>query len=128
MDDSVIFCNGIEDENDFQKKLDRINRDIKNLISLENQKTEDFFRIYNNELTNFLRNHEQNIEVYGMNDKSTYSNIRKANYGEIYLRSMSREVSQVGMDFYSNYSDSEEENLTEKMSVLMDAVSCETNV
>ena len=125
VDDSVIFCNEIEDENDFQKKLDSINRDIKNLISLENQKTEDFFRIYNDELTDFLRNHEQTIEVYGMDDKSTYSNIRKANYGEIYLRSMSREVSQVGMDFYSNYSDSEEENLTEKMSVLMDAVSSE---
>ena len=81
--------------------------------------------MYNDELINFIRDHEQTIEVYGMNEKSTYSNIRKANHGEIYLRSISREVSQIGMDFYSNYSDSEEENLAQKMSVLMVAVSKE---
>lgn len=125
VDDSVIFCNDIKSDEDFQRRLDNINVEIKKLVSEENQNIDDFFRMYNDELINFIRDHEQTIEVYGMNEKSTYSNIRKANHGEIYLRSISREVSQIGMDFYSNYSDSEEENLAQKMSVLMEAVSKE---
>ena len=130
VDDSVIFCNDISGMEDFTERLNKINEVLKKFSEDEekDKNKDEFFRVYNNELTEFLRSHEKNLRVHDTDSKSTYSDIGNTEDGEIHLRSMSREVSQVGMDLYSNYSDEEDSNLIEKMSVLLGALTQEEDL
>lgn len=99
VDDSVIFSNDIANIKDFEKKLQLINEDIKQLVSkyieLEDN---NFFRMYSEELITFLRDGIFSIKVHDISGKSTYTEIKQASEGEIHLRSLSRAVSQVGFD------------------------------
>lgn len=126
VDDSVIFSNDIANIKDFEKKLQLINEDIKQLVSkyieLEDN---NFFRMYSEELITFLRDGIFSIKVHDISGKSTYTEIKQASEGEIHLRSLSRAVSQVGFDLYTTYSDEEDDNLNAKMGILLRAISKE---
>lgn len=123
VDDSVIFTNDIKDDKDFINKLIQINKDIKQLCKKYIDNADDeFIRMYNEELIGFLRNHLFIIKVHDHNGKSTYTEIKQASEGEIHLRSLSREVSQIGFDLYTTYSDEEDDNLIIKMGTLIDAI------
>lgn len=126
VDDSVIFSNDIKDIVDFKNKLKQINNDIEKLIKKYVEIGDnDFFRMYNEELITFLRNHTFAIKVHDISGKSTYTEIKQARPGEIYLRSLSRAVSQVGFDLYTTYSDEEDNNLNAKMEILLNVISQE---
>lgn len=129
VDDSVIFTNDINDDEDFNKKLAEINTDIERLCKKYIDNNDDvFFRMYNEELITFLRNQHFIIKVHDHNKKSTYTEIKQASEGEIHLRSLSREVSQIGFDLYTTYSDEEDDNLNIKMGTLIDAICHEQKI
>lgn len=126
VDDSVIFSNDIKDIKDFKNKLKLINNDIMEFTKKYVETGDnDFFRMYNEEFITFLRNHTFVIKVHDINGKSTYTEIKQASQGEIYLRSLSRAVSQVSFDLYTTYSDEEDNNLKAKMEILLKAISQE---
>lgn len=126
VDDSVIFSNDIKDSKDFREKLKNINEDIhKFMIQYRDEKSDSFFRMYNQELITFLRNQDFSIRVHDVSGKSTYTEIGKAKDGEIYLKSLSRAASQIGFDLYRTYSDEEDDNLNAKIEILLKAISQE---
>lgn len=123
VDDSVIFSNDIKNVEDFSKKLKLINVDIKKIVEQYIEKEDDtFFRTYNEEFITFLRNQDFSIKVHDVNGKSTYTEIANAKEGEIYLKSLSREVSQIGFDLYTTYSDEEDDNINAKIDILLKAI------
>lgn len=126
VDDSVIFSNDIKDSKDFSDKLKKINEDIQKFIKhYKQEKYDSFFRIYNAELITFLRNRDFSIKVHDVNGKSTYTEIEKAKEGEIYLKSLSRAASHIGFDLYTTYSDEEDDNLSAKIKILLEAINRE---
>lgn len=129
VDDSVIFTNDITGEKEFCEKLNIINKEIGALCKkFIEENDDDFFRIYNNEMTSFLRKNEFNIKVHDTSGKSTFSDISAAKDGEIYLKSLSREVSQIGFDLFTTYSEEEDNNINRKMEILVEAIRQEQEI
>ena len=129
VDDSVIFTNNIEDEKDFSDKLDIINTSIKEKLEKKYLDVgDDYFRMYNESMINFICNIDFKIKVHNVGGKSTYSSIAEATKGEIYLKCLSREVSQTGFDLFTSYSDEEDRTLTNKLKALLDAIESERNI
>lgn len=129
VDDSVIFTNDITGEKEFGEKLNAINKEISTLCKKYiEENDDDFFRIYNDEMTSFIRENEFNIKVHDTSGKSTFSDIGEAKDGEIYLKSLSREVSQIGFDLFTTYSDEEDNNINKKMGILVEAIRQEQEI
>lgn len=129
VDDSVIFTNDITGEKEFCEKLNIINKEIGALCKkFIEENDDDFFRIYNNEMTSFLRKNEFNIKVHDTSGKSTFSDISAAKDGEIYLKSLSREVSQIGFDLFTTYSEEEDNNINRKIEILVEAIRQEQEI
>ncbi len=126
VDDSVIFSNDIESGEDFERKLDQINKEIRKMMEEYIQlMDDDFFRKYNEEMITFLRNQSFSVQVHDTNGKSTYTEISQAKDGEIHLRSLSRAASQIGFELSASYSEEEDNNLNAKMEVLLEAIAQE---
>lgn len=124
VDDSVIFTKGMT-EDVFRKKLDIINVQIKDTICYRegNSIAEDFIRVNYEKLVGFLAivSPTFKIEVH-KEGKSTYTEIATASEGEVWLRQISREVSQIGFDLNTIYSDEEDIIVKNRLSVLVNAV------
>lgn len=120
VDDSVIFTNEV-DELEFEKQLEKINKDIREKFQ-EYEKSDLFLEQYFND--KFFLNDEKlyEIRVHTTSGKSSYARISEASKGEVYLKCLSREASQVGRDMYALYSDEEDDTLTEKTSALVDVI------
>lgn len=129
VDDSVIFTNDITGEEQFGEKLNIINKEISELCKRYiEENDDDFFRIYNDKMTSFIRENEFNIKVHDTSGKSTFLDISEAKDGEIYLKSLSREVSQIGFDLFTTYSDEEDDNINRKMEILVEAIRQEQEI
>lgn len=123
VDDSVIFTKGIT-ENVFKEKLDIINTQIKDTICRrENTNIDDFIRLNYEKLNDFLAvvSPTFRMEVH-KEGKSTYTEIATASEGEVWLRQISREVSQIGFDLNTIYSDEEDVIVKNRLSILVSAV------
>lgn len=129
VDDSVIFTNDITGEKAFEEKLNIINRELSELCEkFIEENNDDFFRIYNDDMISFIRDNEFNLKVHDSSGKSTFLDISEAKDGEIYLKSLSREVSQVGFDLFTTYSDEEDNNINRKMGILVEAIQQEQKI
>lgn len=129
VDDSVIFTNDIAGEKEFGEKLSAINEEISMLCKKYVEESEDdFFRIYNDNMTSFIVQNVFDIKVHDISGKSTFSDIGKAKDGEIYLKSLSREVSQIGFELFTTYSDEEDNNMNRKMDILVKAIQQEQEI
>lgn len=123
VDDSVIYTNKV-DENSFIQQLEKVNQIIKDNLKpyLEYDRFGDFLRIYNTEVTDFVNNSIYDIRVHSNDSKSIYTKISEADNGEVELKCLSREVSLVGFDFYSLYSEEEDNILNKRIAILLLAI------
>lgn len=117
VDDSVLFTNDVE-EKEFEKQLKNINKQMKAAADkiLENHR-QDNCKIYPDETEEFYEGNLYGVEVH-LSEKSNYARLDSLDESEVYLKCISREMSQAGSDFFRMYSDEENRNLEEKFAVL----------
>lgn len=124
VDDSYVYTNyKLED------KIGEINKKIKDIASEYINRISDsdaFVRQANfPNFQNFLDNKETYlIHIYD-EGKSTCTEIKHCKEGEIYLRMLSREASQISNDIKSSYSDEEDLTMLNKAETLLNSIECE---
>lgn len=124
VDDSYVYTNyKLED------KIGEINKKIKDIASEYINRISDsdaFVRQAN--FPNF-QNVLDNKEIYLIHiydeGKSTCTEIKHCKEGEIYLRMLSREASQISNDIKSSYSDEEDLTMLNKAETLLNSIECE---
>ena len=129
VDDSYIYTDQkINDEKDFERQLQKINKQIQQELSnyVKNAKADTFFtkKISFWDFMDRLLSINPlcyNVEVH-TKGKSTFTLIGNVRPGEVYLRNLSREASQIGADIYSSYSEEEDETLFHRTHALQQAV------
>lgn len=126
VDDSYIYTNEEIGENvQFEEQLRSVNKEIYKMTSryIKNAKEDRFVKRYL-----FYENADADyvIEVH-LNGKSTYTEIQKSKSGEIYLRTLSREASQIGNDITSTYSEEEDIAMLHRTEALLEAIKLELN-
>lgn len=130
VDDSYIYTNRvIRDDEDFKEQLEGINDEIENMISGYISKAKDDKLFFSNRKygkINELEDSAYKIEVH-TEGKSTYVRIQDSKEGEVYLRTLSREASQIGEDIKSTYSEEEDETLLHRMESLLQCIELEKN-
>ena len=80
--------------------------------------------VYKRQPKNTAEFYESNlygVEVH-LEGKSNYARLDSMDESEIYLKCISREMSQVGSDFFKMYSDEENRNLEAKLDILSERV------
>lgn len=130
VDDSYIYTNeASEDDTQFIEQLTQINEEIKKVsekyltIGLE-----DFQ--YNKNDNSLLwecamdKSMDYEIRVHTQ-DKSSCVEMQKTKEGEMYLRALSREASQIGSDIMSTYSEDEELAMLYRTSALLQTIKFE---
>lgn len=132
VDDSYIYTKEeIIDKNDFKKQLEMINEKI-------NQETLKYLSKIHEDVTVFegmkyfsycLSLCDKHNDEYGIivhtEGKSTFTKIQDSREGEIYLRTLSREASQIGADITSTYSEEEDEAMLHRTVALLDSIELE---
>lgn len=120
VDDSVIFTNDVK-EDKFGEQLEDINAEIE---KLEKELLKEEKKVFQPKTVLEMRESGlYGIHVHGMDEKkmvskSGYTRLDQLDESEIYLKCISREVSQAGNDIYKIYSDEEDIILEERMRVL----------
>ena len=124
VDDSVLFTNYVlEEAEQFKDQLKEINNCLQKDAEekIKNHK-EDNHSIYPKGTEEFYENKRlYGVEVH-LDGKSTYSRLDSLDKSEVYLKCISREMSQVGSDFFKMYSDEENKNLEAKLDILSQQV------
>lgn len=132
VDDSYIYTNNkIIDNNEFSMQLQNVNSTIKKMtkryIQLAIQDNDIFSnKKYTNysKILNDIIDNAYGIEVH-TEGKSTYADIQESKEGEIYLRTLSREASQIGADITSTYSEEEDEAMLHRTEALLSSIEME---
>lgn len=124
VDDSYIYTNiEIRDKDDFAKQLNKINNEIKKTIRayIAAVNEDGFWHscILRNKLFDWGKHYKIKVHTKG---KSTYSEIQNMEGGEIYLKTLSREASQLGSDIVSAYSVEEDETMLHRTSALLESI------
>ena len=124
VDDSVIYTNDIKSSQDFANKLKEINEKIACVFNQSKnlKEVDEYLRLYNESMILYIYNGIYNVSVHDENGKSSYSMIQEAQEGEIYMKCLSREASQMGFEIYSSYSDQEDRILYNRITALLDAI------
>lgn len=132
VDDSYIYTNeDIKGKEDFKKQLEDVNVQIKEKTDsyIEKARKDEFFCgntkyfDYSNKLCE-MKDCEYGINVHTA-EKSDYTLIQESKEGEIYLRTLSREASQIGSDITSTYSPEEDEAMLHRTEALLEAIESE---
>lgn len=132
VDDSYIYTNeGIKDKEDFESQLTEVNEQINKMTFdyIDKTKKDNFFKTKKTyfDYSEMLCDEENNpycIEVH-TEGKSTYTLIQKIEDGEIYLRNLSREASQIGTDITATYSEEEDEAMLHRTEALLQSIKLE---
>lgn len=112
VDDSVIFTNDVREDN-FKEQLKELNKQIAD----EANNFEEDSAIYPEGTEKFYKSNLYGVNVH-LDGKSNYTRLDNLDDSEVYLKCISREMSQAGSDFFRMYSDEENRNLEEKLDVL----------
>lgn len=134
VDDSYIYTNTfIKDDNDFINQINDINKKIEEMAS-------QYIEIGNNDkiirdkekylkYNQMLEKENKKEKVYHISvydrEKSVYTIIPKASEGEVCLKTLSREASQIGADIHSTYSEEEEETILHRTEALLKSIEVE---
>lgn len=122
VDDSVIFTNDVKEEK-FYEQLNTINSYIecmeKEFIKKENEdlRPKDALVLKKEGLYG-IRVHCVDQENTAGECKSTFTSLAQLDKSEVYLKCVSREVSQAGSEFYKMYSDEEDVILERRMGAI----------
>lgn len=121
VDDSVIFTNDVI-ETEFKEQLKEINKQIEAKEREILQKhSEENLKIYPCKTKEFYESYLYGVHVH-LEEKSAYTRLDSLDEGEVYLKSISRQMSQAGSDFFKMHSDEENKNLEKKFAVLSEQV------
>ncbi len=130
VDDSYIYTNSkIADDEDFKVQLTKINGKIAKMAAKYIIKANEDKMIFADKKYRMMLETEDliySIKVH-MEGKSTYTKIQDSKEGEIYLRTLSREASQIGSDITSTYSEEEDEAMLHRMEALLETIELELN-
>lgn len=131
VDDSYIYTNEyIENDDDFKDQLGILNQQIEKMVKkFKDNIVEDAFIFQRKKYYEFYNSlceggTPYNIEVH-KEGKSTYTRIQNVKDGEIYLRTLSREASQIGSDIMSTYSEQEDETMLCRTQALLQSIEVE---
>ncbi len=130
VDDSYIYTNVEFDDKKFVKKLESINNAIGKVSETSLKEIEnDRFIVNRNGCTECYQKPEKySIRVHSeLKGKSTYTKIQDAKEGEVYLKILSREASQIGMDITSTYSEEEDSTMLSRTEKLLESIEAELN-
>lgn len=124
VDDSVIFTNGANgnlDEKTFEESISELNTSIRRLeetLLLFSPSEQILPHNYCYKATEF------GVTVHEANSKSVFASISDAqkDSGEMYLRSLSRETSNIGFDMFSALSDAELNMLLSRTETIINAL------
>ena len=124
VDDSYIYTNEeIKDETHFEEQLNEVNFRIAEMTSCYLSRMENDVSIGYGMLCESV-DEAYGIEVH-VGGKSTYTKIQNSKEGEIYLRTLSREASQIGADITSTYSEEEDVAMLHKTEALLKSIELE---
>lgn len=124
VDDSYIYTNEeITDETHFEEQLNEVNFRIAEMTSRYLMRTERDMSIGVGMLCESV-DEAYGIEVH-VGGKSTYTKIQDSKEGEIYLRTLSREASQIGADITSTYSEEEDVAMLHRTEALLKSIELE---
>lgn len=124
VDDSYIYTNEeISDETHFEEQLNKVNFRIAEMTSRYLRRTERDVSIMG-EMMCESADEAYGIEVH-VGGKSTYTEIQDSKEGEIYLRTLSREASQIGADITSTYSEEEDVAMLHRTEALLKSIELE---
>lgn len=134
VDDSVIFTNGAEDditEESFIKSVKSLNKEI-------NDSEQELLSKNMEENSILPHDYCYNTNDYGVqvhdaeteNSKSIFSPVPDAKKysGELYLKSLSRETSNMGFDISTIFSDTEVQMISNRTNTILDAINKEINL
>lgn len=131
VDDSYIYTNSkIDNDDDFINQLKDINKEIEDISKLYLQEIKnDLFIIEKNRCNEFYQKPEAySIKVHSeLKGKSTYTKIQDAKEGEVNLKILSREASQIGTDITSAYSEEEDNTMLSRTEKLLEIIEAELN-
>ena len=116
VDDSVIFTNDVREDN-FKEQLKELNKQIAD----EANNFEEDSAIYPEGTEKFYKSNLYGVNVH-LDGKSNYTRLDNLDDSEVYLKCISREMSQAGSDFFRMYSDEENRNLEAKLDILSERV------
>lgn len=131
VDDSVIFTNGINDEitNDtFIESIENLNKELlsrqKNILNKDKPNNKILPKDY------CYTEKDYGVQVHPAtlpNTKSVFSLIQDASKssGELYLKSLSRETSNMGFDISTVFSDGEVQMIANRTNAILDAINQE---
>lgn len=121
VDDSYIYTNVEVGKNkEFIEELKNVNIKIKDMSSEYIEKAYGDITQYNNK-KHLLHNSldlDYGIELH-LGKKSTCTEIQESKEGEIYLKALSREASQIGVDIISTYSEEEDTSMLHRIQALL---------
>lgn len=80
-----------------------------------------YLKIYPCKTKEFYESYLYGVHVH-LEEKSAYTRLDSLDEGEVYLKSISRQMSQAGSDFFKMHSDEENKNLEKKFAVLSEQV------
>lgn len=134
VDDSVIFTNGAEDditEESFIKSIKSLNKEIcdseQELLSKDTGENSILPHDYCYTTNDYgVQVHDAETE----NSKSIFSPVPDAKKysGELYLKSLSRETSNMGFDISTIFSDAEVQMISNRTNTILDAINREINL
>ena len=126
VDDSVIFTNGMHGHLDniaFELAIKELNQSIK---AEELHILKDGSKINGNifPLDYCYRDENYGVIVHNANTKSVFAPIHdaKENSGEMYLKGLSRETSNIGFDIFTTFSDEEAGMVLSRTEAILDAI------
>lgn len=130
VDDSYIYTNdATENEDQFIEQLEQVNDEIreveKKYLGIGSKDVKKNSKLFWGR--DIGENIDYEIRVH-THDKSSCVEIQKTKEGEIYLRTLSREASQIGSDIMSTYSEEEELAMLYRTSALLQTIKFEQEI
>lgn len=124
VDDSVIFTNDVK-EKEFGEQLEKINQEITEMEAGLLRNDNEIFRP--KDAVSLKQAGLYGIKVHCMDEKkfvckSSFTRLDLLDESEVYLKCVSRQVSQAGSEFYKMYSDEEDVILERRMGAISDEV------
>lgn len=124
VDDSVIFTNDVR-EDEFGKQLEDINNEIEKMETQLLKKVD--LAAFPDCVAAMRRAGLYGIQVHTLEknvgvSKSSFTRLDQLDKSEVYLKCVSREASQVGIDIFKMYSDEEDVIVEKRMEVMSDEI------
>lgn len=125
VDDSYVYTNKIKKKKDFKQLIKNLNDEIEKIFTIKKSPISEFqnycdnYNSFNERIQNSKSPYKVQIHT---GEKSSFFDIAKAKNSEIYLHSLSREASGMGIEINNTFSDEEDYTLLNKTRILIQSI------